>query len=38
MPAYRSILSDDDIRAVLSYIESRWSPKVLELRKEMLKR
>ena len=26
MPAYVEVLSDSDIRAVLSYIKSRWSP------------
>ncbi len=31
MPAFRAVLTDE-IRAVLAYIESRWSPKVRELR------
>ena len=35
MPAFGGKLSDDEIRAVLAYIESRWSPEVLKLRKEM---
>ena len=28
MPAYSGVLSDEDIRAVLSYIKSTWSPEV----------
>jgi mono/diheme cytochrome c family protein len=36
MPAFGSVLSDGDIRAVLAYIESRWSPEVLKMRKQML--
>lgn len=35
MPAYGSVLSDDDIVAVLAYIKSSWPPKVLEMQKEM---
>lgn len=38
MPAYGGTLGDDDIRAVLAFIESRWPPDVLKLRAEMLKR
>lgn len=37
MLAFGSILTDDDIRATLAYIESRWSPEVLKLRDEMLR-
>lgn len=37
MPAFGSILTDDDIRATLAYIESRWSLEVLKLRDEMLR-
>jgi mono/diheme cytochrome c family protein len=37
MPAFAGKLSDDEIRAVLAYIRSRWSPEVLKLRAEMLK-
>jgi mono/diheme cytochrome c family protein len=37
MPAYQSVLSDDEIRAVLAYIKSHWSPKVLEWRAQALK-
>ena len=35
MPAYAGKLSDEEIRAVLAYIASRWSPEVLKLRAEM---
>jgi len=38
MPAFGSILSDDQIRAVLAYIESHWtSPQVLEARAEIVR-
>ncbi len=37
MPAFQSVLSDDEIRAVLAYIKSRWSPKVMAWRAEALK-
>jgi mono/diheme cytochrome c family protein len=37
MPAFGSVLSDDEIRAVLGYIESHWSPQVLEGRAEMIR-
>jgi mono/diheme cytochrome c family protein len=37
MPAFGGKLSDQEIRAVLGYIKSRWSPEVLKLRAEMLK-
>lgn len=37
MPGFGGLLTDDEIRAVLAYIESRWSPKVLEWRAEMLR-
>ena len=36
MPAFGGKLPDDEIRAVLAYIKSRWSPEVLRLRAEML--
>ena len=35
MPAYRDILSDQEIIAVLTYIKSTWPPKVLEAQKEV---
>jgi mono/diheme cytochrome c family protein len=37
MPAFAGKLSDDEIRAVLKYIESHWSGEVRRLRAEMLK-
>lgn len=37
MPAFGGKLSDQEIRAVLAYIESRWSPEVRKRRAEMLK-
>jgi mono/diheme cytochrome c family protein len=37
MPAFGGKLSDQEIRAVLAYIESRWSAEVLRRRTEMLK-
>jgi mono/diheme cytochrome c family protein len=37
MPGFAGTLSDDEIRAVLAYIKSRWSGEVLKLRAEMLK-
>ncbi|HSO07855.1 MAG TPA: cytochrome c [Pelomicrobium sp.] len=36
MPAFKDKLSDDQIRAVLAYIESTWSPQVIAHRQEML--
>jgi mono/diheme cytochrome c family protein len=36
MPAFRKVLSEEDIRAVLAYIESRWSGEVMKIREEML--
>jgi len=36
MPAFKDTLSDEEIRAVLAFIGSRWSPKVLQWRKEAL--
>ncbi len=36
MPAFGQVLSDEDIRAVLAYIESRWSGEVAKIREEML--
>ena len=35
MPAFAGKLSDGEIRAVLGYIGSQWSPEVLKLRAEM---
>ena len=38
MPAFGGTLSDDDIRAVLAYIKSRWtSPELLAARAEMMR-
>ncbi|HEX6320152.1 MAG TPA: cytochrome c [Burkholderiales bacterium] len=38
MPAFGSILSDDQIRAVLAYIESRWTTReLLEARAEIVR-
>lgn len=37
MPAYATVLADDEIRSVLVYIESHWSPRVLAGRAEMLR-
>jgi len=37
MPAFQSILSDDEIRAVLAYIKSHWSAEVMKWRAEALK-
>ena len=37
MPAFQSVLSDDEIRAVLAYIKSLWSPEVMQWRAEALK-
>lgn len=36
MPAFKDTLSDEEIRAVLAFIASRWSPNVLQWRKEAL--
>ena len=36
MPAFGSVLTDTDIRAVLAFIESRWPPEVVKVRNEML--
>jgi mono/diheme cytochrome c family protein len=36
MPAFAAKLNDAEIRAVLAYIESRWSPEVRKLRAEMI--
>jgi len=35
MPAYGTILSDEEILAVLTYIKSSWPPKVLQAQKEV---
>ena len=37
MPGFAGKLSDDEIRAVLAYIESHWSADVRKLRGEMLR-
>jgi mono/diheme cytochrome c family protein len=37
MPAFAGTLSDEEIRAVLAFIKSRWSRSVLQQRAEMLK-
>jgi mono/diheme cytochrome c family protein len=37
MPAFAGKLSDDEIRAVLAYIRSRWSSEVRQFRAEMLR-
>jgi mono/diheme cytochrome c family protein len=37
MPAFGGKLSDQQIRAVLAYIESRWPPELRKRRAEMLK-
>lgn len=36
MPAFKDTLSDEEIRAVLAFIESHWSPEILQWRKENL--
>lgn len=35
MPAYGTVLTDEEIVAVLAYIKSSWPPKVLEAQKEV---
>lgn len=35
MPAYAGILSDEEIRAVLAFIQSRWSDEIWALRRQM---
>lgn len=37
MPAFGGVLSDDEIRAVLAYIQSRWPKQVIEARADMLR-
>ena len=37
MPAFQSVLSDDEIWAVLAYIKSHWPSKIMEWRAEALK-
>jgi mono/diheme cytochrome c family protein len=37
MPAFKDKLTDEEIRAVLAYIESRWSDEVRWVRAEMLR-
>ncbi|TVO62652.1 c-type cytochrome [Denitromonas ohlonensis] len=37
MPAFGHILSDDEIRAVLAYIESQWPDEVKQMRAERFK-
>lgn len=36
MPAFGGKLSDDEIRATLAFIESRWPPKIMQWRQENL--
>lgn len=36
MPAFGGVLSDDDIRAVLAYIQSTWPEAVREMRRQRL--
>jgi mono/diheme cytochrome c family protein len=36
MPAYDGVLDDDDIRAVLAFIQSTWSDEIIALRRRML--
>lgn len=36
MPAFGDVLSDDDIRAVLAYIQSTWPEEVREMRRQRL--
>jgi mono/diheme cytochrome c family protein len=38
MPAYAGVLNDDEIRAVLAFIESHWSDDVWKARREMTRR
>ena len=35
MPAFKDILSDAEIRAVLAYIKSRWPPEITERQREI---
>lgn len=37
MPAFEGRLSDEDIRAVIAYIQSKWPPEVWEVRARMAK-
>ncbi|HEU4350516.1 MAG TPA: cytochrome c [Burkholderiales bacterium] len=36
MPAFANTLTDEEIRAVLAYIASQWSPEVTKVRAEMI--
>lgn len=36
MPAYDGVLDDDEIRAVLAFIQSTWSDEIIALRRRML--
>jgi len=38
MPAFGGVLTDDEIRGVLAYIESQWPPQVREARAAMTRR
>ena len=38
MPAFAGVLTDDEIRAVLAFIESRWSKEAKDARAQMLRR
>ena len=35
MPAFSGVLSDDEIRAVLAFIKSRWPPEIRRLQEEI---
>jgi len=35
MPAFAGVLSDDEIRAVLAFINSRWPPEIRQLQEEI---
>lgn len=37
MPAFQTLLSDDEIRTVLAYIKSHWSAEVMQWRAEALR-
>jgi len=36
MPAFAGVLSDEEIRAVLAYIQSTWPPEIMAMREKML--
>jgi mono/diheme cytochrome c family protein len=35
MPAFRSVLTDREIRAVLAYIKSTWPPNILDRQRQV---